>query len=70
MKKKLEYAFNTYDIDGSGFLDKDEVYIVITGMLDLLGTEMSNETIAAFADDCFQKLDQSNDQLISKGNLL
>lgn len=35
-KKKLEYAFDMYDIDNNGSLSSKEVRSVIVGMLDLL----------------------------------
>lgn len=35
-KKKLEYAFDMYDIDNNGSLTSKEVRSVIVGMLDLL----------------------------------
>jgi Ca2+-binding EF-hand superfamily protein len=35
-KKKLEYAFELYDGDNNGYLDRKELKIVIYGMLDLI----------------------------------
>ena len=37
MRKKLEYAFDIYDIDRNGFLDKKEVSQLLVAMIDLLG---------------------------------
>ena len=38
LKKKLEYAFMLYDLDGSGYLNNNELKTVLGGMLDLLGS--------------------------------
>ena len=36
-KQKLEYAFELYDVDDNGYLDKKEVSEALEAMLDLLG---------------------------------
>ena len=35
--QKLEYAFHLYDVDDNNYLDKNEVHLVLTSMIDLLG---------------------------------
>ena len=67
MRKKLEYAFNLYDADKSGYLDKNEVFEVIASMLDLLGSENTKSETDAIAENCFQTLDISQDGKISRG---
>ena len=69
MRKKLEYAFNLYDADKSGYLDKHEVFEVLASMLDLLGSENTKFETDAIAESCFQTLDISQDGKISKGKL-
>ena len=40
VKEKLEYVFNLYDIDGNGYIEKDEIKPVLLGMYTLLGNKM------------------------------
>jgi Ca2+-binding EF-hand superfamily protein len=65
LKRKLEYAFNVYDADNSGYLDRDELREVINGMLDLLGAKETSD-VDKLADQCMRELDASNDGRISK----
>jgi hypothetical protein len=66
LKKKLEYAFALYDADNSGYLDRNEVREVITGMLDLLGADKRSHNPQQLAEECIKELDSSNDGKISK----
>ena len=66
MKKKLEYAFALYDADGNGYLDKDEIKLVINGMLDLLGADKKHNDPQKLADECMKELDSSHDGQVSK----
>lgn len=45
-----------YDFDNNGYLDKDELREVITGMLDLLGADKRTTNPAQLADECIREL--------------
>ncbi len=65
----MEYAFNLYDADNSGYLDSNEVRAVLTAMLDLLGAEKRNHNINQLTEECVKQLDSSRDGRISKCNI-
>ena len=67
MKSKLEYAFQLYDTDGNGYLDKNEIRQVIKGMMDLIGANKTMNSPDQVANECFRLLDESNDGKVSKG---
>lgn len=66
MKQKLEFAFNIYDSDKNGYLDKNELKQVIYGMLDLLGASQVTHNPDILAEQCIRELDVSNDGKVSK----
>ncbi len=66
MKRKLEYAFQIYDEDGNGFLSKEEIENVITGMLDLLGADKTMNDPQKLADEAIKALDTSKDGKVTK----
>ena len=51
-KKKLEYAFDMYDVENNGTLDQNELTTGITGMLDLLGADKKGVDSNALGKEC------------------
>lgn len=66
MKQKLEFAFNIYDDDRNGYLDRNELKQVIYGMLDLLGASRGSNDVDFLAEQCIRELDVSNNGKVSK----
>ncbi len=66
----MEYGFDLYDADNSGFLDSNEVRSVLTAMLDLLGADKRSYNINQLTEECIKQLDSSRDGRISKCNFL
>jgi Ca2+-binding EF-hand superfamily protein len=66
IRSKLEYAFELYDADDSGTLDRTEIKTVLTGMLDLLGADKKGHNINSLTTECMKELDQEKDGLITK----
>ena len=62
---KLDYAFTVYDTDGNGYLDRNELKMVITGMLDLLGADRRHNP-QQLAEECMRDLDASHDGKVTK----
>ena len=67
-RDKLDYAFDVYDTNNSGYLGKDELSKVIYGMLNLLGADKKNDPdgINDLANDCLKKLDKNEDGRVNK----
>lgn len=65
-KEKLEFAFELYDSDNSGTLDREELNNVIYGMLDMLGADRKGQSSQKLAEECMSQLDKSGDGLISR----
>lgn len=55
LNRKLEYAFILYDTDNNGYLDRNELRTVLTGMLDLLGAEKKNYNVQKLAEECMRE---------------
>ena len=66
LKTKLEYAFETYDLDGNGYLDQNEIQTVLVGMLDMLGASKNTHNLNALASQIMKDLDSSQDGRVSK----
>lgn len=68
LEKKLDYTFSFYDIDQNGFLDRDEVFAIVTRIYMLIGkgkhSESDNEHLAL---QFLRKLDTSQDGVVTKG---
>ena len=67
MTKKLEFAFDLYDQNRNGYLDRNEIRQVISGMLDLIGACKTVNNENQVADECFRMLDVDADGQVSKG---
>ena len=65
-RSKLSYAFDLYDMDSNGFIDVDELSMIIFAMFSMLGTEKSKEQSLSLAQMCLNQLDKSGDGKISK----
>ncbi len=70
LNRKLEYAFDLYDADRNGYLDKNEVREVVTGMLDLLGADKKGQNSTQLAEECIRQLDTSKDGRVTKAEFI
>lgn len=70
LNRKLEYAFDLYDADRNGYLDRSEVREVVTGMLDLLGADKKGQNAAQLAEECIRQLDTSKDGKVTKAEFI
>lgn len=67
LEQKLDYAFSLYDTDRNGYLDKNEIFEVLQGILSLLDVKNDLEQQQAISDECFEELDADSDGKISRG---
>lgn len=66
LKTKIEYTYNLYDANNDGWLSVQEVTQAISGMLELLGENSTEEKANELAQACVQSLDHSQDDKITK----
>ena len=64
---KLEYAFAMYDEDNNGYLDRNEIRVVIRGMINLFGSNVNRAKTNELTEECINILDVNNDGKVSKG---
>jgi Ca2+-binding EF-hand superfamily protein len=53
-------------LDGNGYLDSNELKIVLTGMLDMLGADKKSHNVPALVAQITKDLDSSHDGKVSK----
>ncbi|KAI3381783.1 hypothetical protein SNEBB_002036 [Seison nebaliae] len=71
-RKKLNWAFNMYDIDGNGQIDKNEMLKIILAIYDLVGEEnrIADNAPMARVDKIFEKMDTNHDGVLSKDEFI
>uniref|UniRef100_T1J5U2 EF-hand domain-containing protein n=1 Tax=Strigamia maritima TaxID=126957 RepID=T1J5U2_STRMM len=69
LNEKLQWTFNLYDINGDGFITKDELYDIVTSIYDLVGNKfeanMEETATRNHVDRVFQMLDLNKDGVIT-----
>lgn len=70
LELKLSYAFDLYDTDGSGYLNKQEIQVGLVAMLDLLNVNKSRQNDLKLANEFLTLLDANNDGIVSKSKIL
>ena len=70
LDKKIELAFKIYDINRNGFIEKNEMIIVIEALFDLLNFDHSQRTGINSAEErvnsIMNRLDLDKDDLLTK----
>lgn len=67
---KLEYLFALYDQDKSGFIDRNELQLVLKSMIKLLGSGKNQLKDDEIIEECMTCLDVNKNNRISKGLFL
>ncbi len=69
LEQKLKCAFNIYDSNGDGVIDKSEMKIVIDSIYELIGEDMKllkrTRLSEKKVDEIFQRLDKNKDNCIT-----
>ncbi|XP_076367730.1 A-type potassium channel modulatory protein KCNIP1-like isoform X1 [Tachypleus tridentatus] len=69
LQEKLRWTFNLYDINGDGYITKDEMFRIVTAVYDLMGKAVEpladDLTTRERAEQVFQKLDLNKDGIVT-----
>ena len=50
MRRKLEYSFDLYDVNKTGYLEKNDIKDIVYGMVEILGIHKSLFKVAVEAN--------------------
>nr|CAI5829595.1 unnamed protein product [Callosobruchus analis] len=74
LEEKLQWAFSLYDINGDGYITREEMTDIVTAIYDLMGkmVEPSIEecTVKERVDRIFEKMDKNNDGVVTLDEFL
>jgi Ca2+-binding EF-hand superfamily protein len=67
-EEKLELAYQMYDIDGNGTIEKSEMVEIIRAIYSMLGADESTVEVSpeARTNEIFEKMDENGDGVLSK----
>ncbi|XP_062613823.1 hippocalcin-like protein 1 [Saccostrea cucullata] len=68
MDKKLDWAFRVYDINGDGFITKDEMSKIITSICKMTTTTV--KSVEELTHEIFSDMDINKDERISREEFL
>lgn len=71
LRNKLKIAFQMYDTDKNGYIDKKEMENVIVAVYELVGeTDINFLSVKKQVQDLFLKLDSDSDGFISENEFI
>ncbi|GFS61428.1 kv channel-interacting protein 4 [Trichonephila inaurata madagascariensis] len=69
LQEKLRWVFSLYDINGDGYITKDEMSRIVTSIYDMMGKSMDppleESTTRDHVERVFQKLDLNKDGVVT-----
>ncbi|KAJ5074554.1 calcium binding protein [Anaeramoeba ignava] len=66
--EKLEFLFNIYDLDGNGFIERDEIHQIFKSLhnISIQDNELNDEkALISYVDQAFDEADQDKDGALS-----
>lgn len=74
MEEKLRWAFSLYDINGDGYITREEMTDIVSSVYDLMGKLaepcIDDDTIKEKVDRIFQKMDKNQDGVVTLDEFL
>ncbi|XP_060526843.1 Kv channel-interacting protein 1-like isoform X1 [Cylas formicarius] len=74
LEEKLRWAFSLYDINGDGFITKEEMTDIVSSVYDLMGKLaepcIDEDTVKEKVDRIFQKMDKNQDGVVTLDEFL
>ncbi|KAM7539709.1 hypothetical protein Aperf_G00000046513 [Anoplocephala perfoliata] len=67
-KEKLEWAYQMYDIDGNGTIERSEMVEIIRAIYSMLGADGSSAELSpeARTEEIFDKMDENRDGVLTR----
>ncbi|VEL11150.1 unnamed protein product [Protopolystoma xenopodis] len=67
-EEKLEWAYQMYDIDGNGTIERSEMVEIIRAIYSMLGADGSSVDLSpeARTDEIFDKMDENGDGVLTR----
>jgi len=71
-EEKLEWAYQMYDIDGNGTIERSEMVEIIKAIYSMLGADESNIEVSPQdrTDEIFDKMDENNDGVLNRDEFM
>ncbi|KRT80712.1 HLH domain-containing protein [Oryctes borbonicus] len=69
LDEKLRWTFNLYDINGDGYITREEMTDIVSAIYDLMGKLaepcIDEDTVKEKVDRIFQKMDKNQDGVVT-----
>ncbi|VDD79810.1 unnamed protein product [Mesocestoides corti] len=71
-KEKLEWAYQMYDIDGNGTIERSEMVEIIRAIYSMLGADGSSAELSpeARTEEIFEKMDENRDGVLTRDEFM
>ncbi|VDK73769.1 unnamed protein product [Dibothriocephalus latus] len=71
-KEKLEWAYQMYDIDGNGTIERSEMVEIIRAIYSMLGADGSSAELSpeARTEEIFAKMDENKDGVLTRDEFM
>ncbi|VDN98554.1 unnamed protein product [Rodentolepis nana] len=71
-KEKLEWAYQMYDIDGNGTIERSEMVEIIRAIYSMLGADGSSAELSpeARTEEIFDKMDENRDGVLTRDEFM
>ncbi|CAG9766905.1 unnamed protein product [Ceutorhynchus assimilis] len=74
LEEKLRWAFSLYDINGDGYITREEMTDIVSSVYDLMGKLaepcIDDDTVKEKVDRIFQKMDKNQDGVVTLDEFL